>query len=120
VADATLTLHDPVATAPCALRATFCVGTAHPLLAGHFPGAPIVPGVLLLDAVRAAWERASGVPCVLRGIDEVRWFQPLAPGVAAELRAEVTTDEARVLVAGEWRTEAGRIAAFRLQLAPRA
>jgi 3-hydroxyacyl-[acyl-carrier-protein] dehydratase len=120
VADATLTLHEPAATAPCALRATFCVDHAHPLLAGHFPGAPIVPGVLLLEAVRAAWERASGVPCGLCAIDDVRWLLPLAPGVAAELHAEVTTDEARVLVAGEWRTAAGRIATFRLQLAPRA
>ena len=28
---------------------TVTIGAEHPALAGHFPGAPILPGVLLLD-----------------------------------------------------------------------
>jgi 3-hydroxyacyl-[acyl-carrier-protein] dehydratase len=39
------------------LRFTFTVPADHPSLAGHFPGAPVVPGVLVLDYVlsRLAW-----------------------------------------------------------------
>ena len=41
---------------------TLTIGAEHPALAGHFPGAPIVPGVLLLDETLRAVEqdRAAG------------------------------------------------------------
>ncbi len=39
------------------LRFTFTVPADHPSLAGHFPGAPVVPGVVVLDCVlsQLAW-----------------------------------------------------------------
>ena len=38
---------------------TVTIAAEHPALAGHFPGAPILPGVLLLDEmVRAEIGRA--------------------------------------------------------------
>ena len=36
---------------------TLCVDDAHPSLPGHFPGAPIVPGVVLLSEVLADQRR---------------------------------------------------------------
>ncbi|WP_179950677.1 hydroxymyristoyl-ACP dehydratase [Salinisphaera sp. LB1] len=38
----------------------FSVAADHPCLDGHFPGAPIVPGVVLLDHVGRAAERRYG------------------------------------------------------------
>jgi 3-hydroxymyristoyl/3-hydroxydecanoyl-(acyl carrier protein) dehydratase len=32
-------------------EATFAVPASHPSLPGHFPGAPVVPGVVVLDLV---------------------------------------------------------------------
>ena len=40
--------------------ATLSVPAQHPSLAGHFPGNPIVPGVVLLDEVIAAAEAWLG------------------------------------------------------------
>ena len=55
-----------------------CVPAHHPSLAGHFPGDPIVPGVVLLDEVLDAFTVWQG-PCHLRGITTVKFLKPLAP-----------------------------------------
>ena len=51
----------------------------HPSLAGHFPGAPIVPGVVVLDEVAAAlaeWRKESR----LTGVTSVKFIAPIKPG----------------------------------------
>jgi len=56
-----------------------CAITAnHPSLPGHFPDAPLVPGVLILDEVRAAlldWLKDRE----LAAIRTVKFLQPLEP-----------------------------------------
>ena len=56
-----------------------CAITAnHPSLPGHFPDAPLVPGVLILDEVRAAlldWQKDYE----LAAIRTVKFLQPLKP-----------------------------------------
>ena len=50
----------------------------HPSLPGHFPGAPLVPGVIILDEVVAAfdeWRRDSQ----LSGVRSVKFLAPLNP-----------------------------------------
>ncbi|MEP6789730.1 MAG: 3-hydroxyacyl-ACP dehydratase [Ramlibacter sp.] len=55
----------------------------HPAFAGHFPGAPIVPGVLLLDAAVHAFEQASGL--AVNGVAIAKFLQPVTPGEALRL-----------------------------------
>ena len=50
----------------------------HPSLPGHFPDAPLVPGVVILDEVRAAlldWQKDYE----LTAIRAVKFLQPLKP-----------------------------------------
>jgi 3-hydroxymyristoyl/3-hydroxydecanoyl-(acyl carrier protein) dehydratase len=68
------------------------IAAAHPALPGHFPGNPVVPGVVLLDCIVAAIERAHGAR--LAKIASVKFLAPLKPDEDAELR--VTLDGARV------------------------
>jgi 3-hydroxyacyl-[acyl-carrier-protein] dehydratase len=53
----------------------------HPCYAGHFPGNPIVPGVVLLDLIAAAVGR--GAP---RGIGNVKFLSAVKPGDSFTLR----------------------------------
>jgi 3-hydroxymyristoyl/3-hydroxydecanoyl-(acyl carrier protein) dehydratase len=66
------------------------VSADHPALSGHFPGNPIVPGVVLLDAVLA--EIRSRLPCVLRSIPNVKFLQAVLPGERIELRVDLATE----------------------------
>jgi 3-hydroxyacyl-[acyl-carrier-protein] dehydratase len=50
----------------------------HPSLPGHFPDAPLVPGVLILDEVLAAL-RVWQADYELKGIRTVKFLQPLKP-----------------------------------------
>jgi 3-hydroxymyristoyl/3-hydroxydecanoyl-(acyl carrier protein) dehydratase len=68
------------------------IAATHPVLPGHFPGNPVVPGVVLLDRIAAAIERARGMR--LAKIAAVKFLAPLKPEEDAELR--VTCDGARV------------------------
>ena len=54
------------------------ISTDHPSLPGHFPGAPLVPGVVILDEVLAAlleWRK----DCLLTAIRTVKFLVPLKP-----------------------------------------
>ena len=52
----------------------------HPALAGHFPGNPILPGVLLLDAALHAIAQATGIALDRCEISSVKFLSPARPG----------------------------------------
>jgi 3-hydroxymyristoyl/3-hydroxydecanoyl-(acyl carrier protein) dehydratase len=62
----------------------FSIPPDHPSLPGHFPGRPIVPGVVLLDHVVTAIEATHGVLPALR-LPQVKFVQPLLPGEDADI-----------------------------------
>lgn len=66
------------------------------MFAGHFPGNPIVPGVILTEALAqaAGIAAASGYPetgrpvFLLSAIRTMKFFQAVRPGSRIDLRAE--------------------------------
>ncbi len=67
------------------------IGQDHPSLAGHFPGHPIVPGVVLLNEVLDTLRRGSGAPLVVRGLPMVKFSSPLRPGEVVTIRVDEDT-----------------------------
>ncbi len=55
------------------------ISADHPALTGHFPGNPIVPGVVLLDEVIHALSAYIGRPVKVTGFSAVKFVAPLAP-----------------------------------------
>lgn len=87
------------------------VAADHPMLAGHFPGNPIVPGAWLLAWVVAAVAERRTV----KGVKRVKFLRPLAPEQLFECALRESDDTMRFTL-----TSGGEvIAAGSLQLQAR-
>lgn len=92
----------------------FIIPADDPCLDGHFPGRPLVPGVVLLERVLEAVEAAHGARGPLQ-LPQVKFLHPLLPGEEAEVVLEGTAPAWRfqvrrgdtVLASGQLRAEAG-------------
>ena len=87
-------------------RLPFAPEVSAACLDGHFPGRPVIPGVVLLDAAIAA----AGLAGPLR-IEQAKFLRPCLPGLALELC--LRQSEARIDLHIE--SEQGRMASARLR-----
>lgn len=73
------------ADAPSKHSATLRVPAKHPALTGHFPGNPIVPGVVILDKVICAAEAWLGDGFHVHGLSHAKFLAPLKPDETARI-----------------------------------
>jgi 3-hydroxyacyl-[acyl-carrier-protein] dehydratase len=63
------------------------IAADHPAYAGHFPGRPILPGVVLLDAALQALAARQGVQATTGQIKSAKFLSPVRPGETLILHA---------------------------------
>lgn len=74
---------------------------------GHFPGRPIMPGVLIIEAMAQLSgllafksknkKHSDGVICYLAGTDKARFKRPVVPGDQLLMRSEFRADRRGVM-----------------------
>jgi 3-hydroxymyristoyl/3-hydroxydecanoyl-(acyl carrier protein) dehydratase len=71
------------------MQTRLTIPSDHPAFAGHFPGMPIVPGVVLLDEALHAIGVAEDISLAACYINSVKFLSPLKPGESAVIEHEV-------------------------------
>lgn len=74
----------------------YLVPADHPSLPGHFPGQPVVPGVVILDEVAARARALLGAAAGPRRVPQVKFVAPLLPGQPASIALEADAAAQRV------------------------
>lgn len=77
-------------------RSNFQVTASHPSLEGHFPGQPIVPGVLLLDHVQSAAESWLGHEFGSTRWTQIKFMRPLLPDQEVFIDLEMSDGGSRI------------------------
>lgn len=75
--------RDPARTPSSALA--FTIAADHPALPGHFPGHPVVPGVVLLDHAIHMIGAAMNRPLHAWRLGSAKFLSPVAPGEPLDL-----------------------------------
>lgn len=88
------------------------IDAAHPALPGHFPGNPVVPGVVILDAVLRALAQWQGGDAACE-VKTTKFVSPLLPGERLLIRLSLRGD---AIAAFECRVDARPVAEGRLRL----
>ena len=109
-------------------RTPLCIPATHPSLPGHFPGQPVVPGVVLCEIIAQSAgvlvmdELKKGCLSLFAGMENVRFRRMVRPGDRVDILCRLLKVSGQLIkVAGEARVE-GQLCAegvFLLMLRPK-
>ena len=99
-------------------RARKCVSYNEPYFAGHFPGEPVMPGVLIVEAMAQAGAVAilskpenRGKTAYFAGISQAKFKQKVVPGDVLTLELEIIKEKGPIGVGRGTAKVDGKLAA---------
>ena len=81
-------------------RAAFLFPKELPLFAGHFPGNPLVPGIMLIEMVRDTAGRAARRPLRTVEISRAKFVAPVLPNEKIEVVVKLTQADGATTASG--------------------
>jgi len=97
---------------------TFSVPGSFSGYRGHFPGNPILPGIVQLSFIRRLAERRLGIPLRLAGVRRIKYLRLITPDLPVTLKLALAKTEPDD---GTWTADAsflngegGRVSAAKL------
>ena len=95
-----------------------CVSSPEPYFGGHFPGNPVMPGVLIIEALAQVGavailglEENKGKTAYFAGIDKARFKQKVLPGDVLMLETKIVKCKGPIGVGEAVATVNGKVAA---------
>jgi len=76
------------------LNRIITIGADHPSLAGHFPGHPVVPGVVMLGEIMHVIREMAKETIEFVGMPSAKFLSPLSPGEPLTITLDKQQDEA--------------------------
>ncbi|MCP4645072.1 MAG: hypothetical protein GY851_31810 [bacterium] len=107
---------EPIGDGNGGFTAQFVFRPDMPVFQGHFPGNPIVPGVMQLEMVRFCYERVTGGSAHIRRVVKAKYSGKALPGVAIDLAASTAAHADGVLVRASLASSEGPISTIQMVL----
>lgn len=94
------------------MQEKFTITSSHPALAGHFPGNPVVPGVVLLDCIKQIALKDNAIESIT-GVNNLKFMRPVLPEQQVDVSIENIADkrlrficqvESDIVMQGEFET----------------
>jgi len=73
------------------------ISSDHPSLAGHFPGNPVVPGVVILDYVRQCIEEWKLFSVETSSLKSVKFLSPVLMSDVSSLSLNIVLEEKKII-----------------------
>ena len=72
------------------IEADFCFDKDLALFKGHFPGQPMLPGVMQIEMVRVMLEMTRKMPFIISHIKKIKYLKPIFPGDHIKIAMELS------------------------------
>lgn len=100
-------------------RATLCFSPEAEVLAGHFPGHPVIPAVYLIEALQAAAAQLEPALGELLGLRQAKFLRQVLPGAEVEVRGRLEVTPEGFEIEAELDLSEGRAALLSLRCSRR-